>query len=55
VAYLSAQALAALEAWLTVRCQFSPYNVPAVFTNIVPGVFGNTVPAVFTPNVPAPG
>jgi hypothetical protein len=36
-------------------CQFSPYNVPAVFTNIVPGVFGNTVPAVFTPNVPAPG
>jgi peptidoglycan hydrolase-like amidase len=33
-------------------CQFSPYNVPAVFTNVVPGVFGNTVPVVFTPHVP---
>jgi hypothetical protein len=35
------------------RCQFSPYNVPAVFTNNGPAVFTNDVPVVFTNDVPA--
>jgi hypothetical protein len=36
-----------------VRCHFSPYNVPGVFTQNVPGVFTENVPVVFTENVPA--